>query len=266
MSFLNVFYADVKRISIAHERTVDITHKCEFPNGRGQHGLVYCIKGEGEYRFSTGEKCEMREGEVMLLFPNAAYSISTKSAFAHYTVNFEIHEDSSDFSFFKKNYYLLASQNSEQYRQTLKKLVTLWATKTSGFEMKAKSYVYELLSLLHTDIYMKEYGKGYYARLNPAKEFIESNFGEEMSLESLARLCNMSVTNFRREWTKIYKESPLQYRDRVRIAYAKEYLLCGDYNVCETAEKCGFDDVSYFVRFFKKHTGISPGAFKMAFL
>ena len=54
MSFLNVFYADVKRISIAHERTVDSTHKCEFPNGRGQYGLVYCIQGEGEYRFSTG--------------------------------------------------------------------------------------------------------------------------------------------------------------------------------------------------------------------
>ena len=30
----------------------------------------------------------------------------------------------------------------------------------------------------------------------------------------------------------------------------------------ETAKKCGFDDVSYFVRFFKKHTGISPGKFK----
>jgi len=57
--------ADVKRISIAHERTVDSTHKCEFPNGRCQYGLVYCIQGEGEYRFSTGEKCEMREGEVI---------------------------------------------------------------------------------------------------------------------------------------------------------------------------------------------------------
>ena len=44
--------------------------------------------------------------------------------------------------------------------------------------------------------------------------------------------------------------------------YAKEYLNSGYYTVTEIAEKCGFDDVSYFVRFFKKQTGLTPGAYK----
>jgi AraC-like DNA-binding protein len=76
----------------------------------------------------------------------------------------------------------------------------------------------------------------------------------------------MSVTNFRREWKKIYAEAPIQYRDSIRLYYAKEYLSSGYYTVSETAEKCGFDDVSYFVRLFKKKTGLTPGEFKKALL
>ena len=35
-----------------------------------------------------------------------------------------------------------------------------------------------------------------------------------------------------------------------------------DLSLAEIAEKCGFDDASYFVRFYKKHTGITPGEAK----
>ena len=71
----------------------------------------------------------------------------------------------------------------------------------------------------------------------------------------------MSTTHFRREWTKLYGTPPLQYRDALRLSYAKEYLLSGYYSVTEVAEKCGFEDTNYFIRFFKKHTGITPGKF-----
>ena len=69
----------------------------------------------------------------------------------------------------------------------------------------------------------------------------------------------MSVTNFRREWKKRYAESPMQYRDTVRLTYAQEYLNSGYYTISEIARKCGFDDVSCFVRFYKKKTGMAPG-------
>ena len=76
----------------------------------------------------------------------------------------------------------------------------------------------------------------------------------------------MSVTNFRREWKKQYGASPLDYRDAVRLSYASEYLASGYYTVSEVAEKCGFDDVSYFVRFYKRKTGTTPGSIKKQFM
>ena len=121
------------------------------------------------------------------------------------------------------------------------------------------------LSLFYSDCINRQNAASY-NRLLPAKEYIEQYFHQPISLEELAKLSNMSATNFRREWKKIYLETPLQYRDSIRLYYAKEYLNSGYYTVTEIAEKCGFDDVSYFVRFFKKKVGLTPGEFKKKFL
>lgn len=262
MSFSNVFYMDVEKINIAHEFVLDALRRCEYPYGRGQYGLVYAIDGEAEYRFSTGKRCRLRAGDILLLSANAAYSIVTKGEFRHYTVNFDIHEESSDVGFFKEPYYLLTVDNPEQYRQSFKRLSALWTTKKTGYELLSMACLYELLSLIYFDIYEKHFGTTAHLRLQTAREFIERNYRETVRLEELAELSDMSVTNFRREWTRIYGESPMQYRDRIRVSYAREYLLSGYYSVSEVAERCGFSDVSYFARFFKKHTGVSPGAFK----
>ena len=75
----------------------------------------------------------------------------------------------------------------------------------------------------------------------------------------------MSETNFRREWMRAYKKTPLAYRDELRIEQAKRLLLRADLSVGEVAEECGFEDESYFVRFFKKNVGITPGAYRKRF-
>ena len=131
--------------------------------------------------------------------------------------------------------------------------------------MRAMGYLYELISLFYSE-YINEQNAASNQRLIPAKEYLEQHFRQPITLEKLGFISDMSVTNFRREWKKHYSESPIQYRDNIRLYYAKEYLSSGYYTVTEIAKKCGFDDTSYFVRFFKKKTGITPGAFKKKFL
>jgi len=46
---------------------------------------------------------------------------------------------------------------------------------------------------------------------------------------------------------------------------AKRYLLATPGQVKEIADQLGYEDVSYFIRFFKKHTGLSPDAFRKNF-
>ncbi|MCY1547485.1 HTH-type transcriptional activator Btr [compost metagenome] len=47
------------------------------------------------------------------------------------------------------------------------------------------------------------------------------------------------------------------------ILEAKRNLLATSAQVKEIAEMLGYDDISYFIRFFKKHTGLSPEAFRI---
>jgi len=46
------------------------------------------------------------------------------------------------------------------------------------------------------------------------------------------------------------------------ILEAKRYFLGTSYQVKEIADHLGYEDVSYFIRFFKKHTGLSPNEFR----
>ena len=262
MTYSDIINLSLKQIHIAHEYTLDSEHKCEYLNGRGVYGLVLGISGEAEYRFLSGERRRVSSGDVMLIRDVASYSIYINGEFRHYTLNFDIHEKESCGIFSKDGYCFLHAENSEQYKQIFKKLVTAWISRDVGYEMLCASYSYEMLSMLSKELYDSLHKTKERRRLRASKDYIEKHFDKELSLDLLAKLSDMSVTNFRREWSKIYKNTPLQYRDRIRVSYAKELLISGYYSVSEVAERCGFKDTSYFVRYFKKHVGVSPGVFK----
>ena len=254
------FYFDIRSIRIAHEFTLDLARKCEYPNGRGSYGLVYVLDGQADYRFFGGERITVGRGDCLLIRPDSAYFIETQGPFRHYTVNFDIHTESSSPDAFDESTYLLQCKSAEQVELTFKRLVSLWNAKKAGFEMQTVGLLYELLSFFY-NVYAEK-KRECDDRLRIAQEYIEQSFDQPIRLKELAYLTSMSVTGFRREWAKKYAETPMQYRDSIRLYYAKEYLSSGYYNVSEVALKCGFDDVSYFVRFFKKKVGITPKAWK----
>ena len=256
---------NIKKICLAHEFVLDKKNVCAYPNGRNCYGIIYCLEGEAEYKFSSKKSCFVRNGEIILLSPKATYSILTKNKFRHYTVNFEIHSEYSNMDFLEDDYYLFRSDSPQRYANVFNKLSTCWASRKACFEMFSIAALYELFSLLFSEMLERKFNTASYLRLNPAREYIEQNYHRAITLDFLANKTNMSVSNFRREWLKLYGESALQYRDKIRLSYAEKYLMSGYYTVAEVAEKCGFDDANYFIRFFKKHKGISPGKFEKQF-
>jgi len=263
--FSDGFYLDIEEIQTAHNFILDRVHKCEYPLGRGHYGMVYVQSGKAEYRFSTGERVNVADGDAFFLSPNTAYSIVTEKAFKHYTVNFDIRDSSSDIGALNKPYCLLNQNNTEKIETVFKELVDICQAKKAGYKMRAVGKLYELIALFYSG-YTSDEDYSLSQRLLPAKEYIEKNFRKAITLEELAFLSNMSITNFRREWKRHYASSPMQYRDSIRLYYAKEYLNCGYYSIAEVAEKCGYDDVSYFIRFFRQKEGITPGEYKKSFL
>lgn len=116
----NIPHINIKKINLAHEFVLDQENKCTYPNGRNYYGIVYCIEGEAKYKFSSKKSCTVRDGDIIILSPKASYSIMTKKDFKHYTVNFEIHNELSNF-FFEDDFYLFQSENSQWYANAFKK-------------------------------------------------------------------------------------------------------------------------------------------------
>ena len=244
----------VERIKLAHRFHLSTKTRFDCPNGRGSYGIVYCIEGGAAFRFYTGESCELERGDMLLLSPDAAYAIDNHSEFYHYTVNFtaELAEglfDGGSFVFYRSG--------DTHAESLLSAIVDEMRGGKDGCIFRSMSALYSLLSLIYTPSV-----SGADGRITRAKEYIDSHLTDGITVERLSEVAGMSVTSFRREWRRVFGETSMQYRDKRLIEMADTYLSSGYYNVSETAELLRFSDVSYFVRFYKKHKGISPGKVK----
>ena len=92
-----------------------------------------------------------------------------------------------------------------------------------------------------------------------AMDFMEKNYTDPITIETLAKKIHMSESNFRHKFKFITGLSPIHFLIRLRIEKATELILNNsELNVTEIAMKVGFDDSAYFSRQFKKIIGVAP--------
>ena len=255
------FYLDIGRVLMAHKFVLDGKNRCDYSSGRRVWGVSYAIGGEAEYRFSSGARYKIRAGDVVYLPANTAYTIVNVGEYHHYTVNFTLHTEHSD-PIFEGEEIIILFGDTRYYASAMRAIVELWQKRAPGYEMRTVAMLYELISSF-AEQKRSTVSLGHaYMRLLPAKEYIDADPTRVRTIEELASLCNMSKTTFRRSFLSTFGQTPMRYRDTRIVALAKEKLLSGFYSVSEVAEALGFEDASYFGRFFKKNTGKTPGQFK----
>lgn len=90
------------------------------------------------------------------------------------------------------------------------------------------------------------------------KEFIDEHFTENISMEELSKIANMSVSGFAHHFKKAFGISPGQYLIRLKIGMAQKLLIATDKSITEISTKIGYDNISHFNNQFKKFVGTSP--------
>lgn len=84
----------------------------------------------------------------------------------------------------------------------------------------------------------------------------------DLSISQIAKKCGVSDCYFRRLFQEYSGESPISFRQRLRIQRAKQLLTSDEqYSVTQIAQELGFSDVYHFSKAFKKYCGICPTAF-----
>lgn len=238
---------------------------CSVPTGAGApihknrlaYGVVYYIKGEERYLFSTGEALLVHAGDVLFLPRGASYTVQELSLAFCYAINFDISEQTvhMPFVFSVKNTTELASAFSAAERA--------WRCKGAGHEAACRAQLYHILSQLQMEDQAAYLGKQKHALIAPAVERIHADYtGDGVSIASLAALCGITPEYFRAIFRAIYQTSPLKYINDLRLSRAAELIASGEYSVTEAARLSGFSDPAHFSRAFKKRYGVPPVGYK----
>ncbi len=99
-------------------------------------------------------------------------------------------------------------------------------------------------------------------RMLAAEEYIKLHFQNADCLSSLYTREKLSRRQFDELFKKQFQKTPARYITLQKIEYAKELLRMPHLSVMEVAERCGFSDVYYFSKVFKKETGSTPTDFR----
>lgn len=95
-------------------------------------------------------------------------------------------------------------------------------------------------------------------RFRKIYEFISKNFDRNIQLEEISSIACMSPTAFCRYFKQKTGMSFVSYLNNFRLGYAKNLLNNNEYKISMIAEKCGFQDISYFNRMFKQKNNMTP--------
>ena len=100
------------------------------------------------------------------------------------------------------------------------------------------------------------------AQITRARQYIEANSQEDLSLAVVARQAGMSSFYFCKMFRKVTGVHFARYVSCVRVEKAKNLLLNPNYRVSEIAFEIGFQSLTHFNRIFKTIAGQSPTEYR----
>jgi AraC family transcriptional activator of pobA len=102
-------------------------------------------------------------------------------------------------------------------------------------------------------------------QLDKFLELLEQNVSKHKQVSQYADMLNLSAYQLNAVTKAMLAKTCSQLIDEHIILESKRYLLATSNQVNQIAYHLGYEDVSYFIRFFKKYTGYSPDTFRNNF-
>lgn len=227
---------------------------------------LQCTKGRGLLKI-RGEEYSISPGQGMLLYPNEFHE--------YYAISepWEVHW----FSFIGKqaadilkslqfvHSQVMQLSDPEPILTKMDKMMKLAAADTPIGYLQCSTVIYEILiDLFHYSSAMSTRSRHqYFARLSPALEYIYEHYHELISLEDLA--AQLSVTE---QYTcTLFKQTlgfrPMEYVNKFRIGKARRLLTDEpELSIAEIALRVGYEDLSYFIKMFKRYHGTTPRKYR----
>lgn len=129
-------------------------------------------------------------------------------------------------------------------------------------ELKIKELVLLLIKSKNVESVLELIRNLYSSKATNLKDIIELHLYSNLAIEDLAKLSQMSLSTFKREFKKEFNDTPLKYITAKRIEKAENLLTLTEMSVSAIAYEIGYSDPQYFTRIFKKNIGSTPTIYR----
>ncbi|MFZ6011114.1 MAG: helix-turn-helix domain-containing protein [Bacteroidota bacterium] len=243
-----------------------------------RHAFYYLLalkKGRGKHEIDFASH-DVRDHSVFVMRPGQVHQIVLKAESTGYLVGFNADfynpYDKVTRQLLRKanrmNCYRLHASQSKKIFLILNEIFHEHTTKQDAYQEAIKAnlgILYLELARLQGKSTSKKTNSYAQERAAEFLELLETHISSHKQTSEYANMLNLSAYQLN-SITKatLGKTCSDLINDHV-VLEAKRYLLATSNQVTQIAFHLGYEDVSYFIRFFKKHTGYSPEAFRHNF-
>lgn len=227
----------------------------------------------------SGESYIGKTGEAFVVSPGNLHLMGSQSGTVdYYTFLFPLKyisfrtDDMLDEKLLEplnSGHLMICPRVKDTAKELCEQLIEIYEAKKDESESKITTQVRTKIILLQFILEMWE--KGFViendksGRNTVEKEiisYVQQNFKEKISLKEFGEQFHLSEKYISRYFKEHFHITLSQYITHLRLEYAKQLLQDTDTPVTEIAMQSGYQNVSYFIRSFKKAYGVSPLKYK----
>jgi AraC-like DNA-binding protein len=102
-------------------------------------------------------------------------------------------------------------------------------------------------------------------RMRKILEFTLENYKENIPLETIAEIANLTVPSFCRYFKSRTRKTYVYFLNEIRLSNARKMLIDNQLDISQISIECGFQNLSHFHRIFKNQTGVTPLVYRRRF-
>jgi AraC-like DNA-binding protein len=233
--------------------------------------LLYIVKGEFTVILDRKE-LHLKQGEVCYI-PGGTMHGGEGINCVYECIDFDVNQFMRQLPPVRRYMSILESQTHQiqnrfdqdqpEILACVTRMFSAARTREAGWEMLMLAGLYDFYgTVLQKDyrvpVQKEKSDRANVLQINAAIECITHHYKEKITLEDLARAATLSPKYFCKYFHVVTGKTPIAYLNYYRVERACFLLEQRGSSVTEAALECGFNDVSYFIRCFKKQKGITP--------
>ncbi|RFZ94650.1 AraC family transcriptional regulator [Mucilaginibacter conchicola] len=240
-------------------------HDIYRKTGSGQYILLYCIEGEGHIEINNAAH-HLKPNTYFVVPKNITHRYYSDPQnpwtiyWAHFTgpVADNLYQRYLDEQPAQVRDIPLNQNAIEVFEQLYNILENSF--NDESLEIVNMNFQYFINSLIYYP-YVKKmiYDKD---SVSKAISYMKQNINRHFSLEQLANLQGLSISQFSRHFKQKTGSTPIQYFNFLKIQHSCQYLYFTEKSVKEICVELGFDDQFYFTRLFTGLMGVSPTQYR----